>query len=319
MKGIIFIALALALALFIESKLDNPFEQVEKLDRALSEKSPDIIYFGDSSVYLYAPNDPDRRSIASFLAGYSGREIVEISHAAYHLGIYEAYSEYVCNSENRPKLAIVPINLRVSFSEESATRPAYQFNNQIRWLKSGREGNTLPLRLWLRFYHLFGNDKEKESRLEEEWKSRTVYYNATPRGKVSDYLIERPSSSEEVAGQFIFEYMPLIGESHGRISSLKKMVMNYESCGVKLLLYTSPIDYESGIGYIGSDFTAVVGQNIKTIQNSVKNSNVVLVDMSFDLNASYFNYISIPNEHLKQDGREYVARKLSMLLDEENR
>ena len=108
-KIVIFLALifliAITIELIISAEINEQefFEELDKLNIVLKNESQ-IIYFGDSIIRSTDLSDRDPRSINQFLEDSSGLKIEVIDHGAYHLGIYEAFSTYICSQNSKPKV-----------------------------------------------------------------------------------------------------------------------------------------------------------------------------------------------------------------------
>ncbi len=308
LKSAGFTAIVVIAGLMIEGYLDNTnFPELDELRKSI-QNNTQIIYFGDSTMRWTGLNDTDTRPIGDML-----RNILEngslsvISNNAYHLGIYEEFSKYICESEKKPQLVIFPINLR-SFSPEWDTRPQYQFKDEIKQIKS--KDNVLE-NFWNRFSRVFGGQAEGED--EIKWKNQIVYYNTIPVGRVIDFnfkMTEKdPDLQDKIRKKFIYHYLYTINSTHRKLLSLGNTIKNYKNCGVNLLVYITPIDYQSGTEKL-PDFKDIVSRNIEAIVQMYKNE-LEIKDLSFSLSREHFTYALNPNEHMDDFGRRYVAVELS--------
>lgn len=304
-----FFAIVFLISLAIESYLDNSnFPQFNELKSSLENKTK-IIYFGDSTMRWAGINDTDKRPIGIMLQDIRNSPVTVISSNAYHLGVYEQFSSYICNSQNKPEVVIFPINLR-SFSPEWDTRPQYQFDDQIRQI---RTSNNPISNLRERFFRVFGGKQEGQN--EILWKNQIVYYNTTPVGKVIDFnfkMTERDTDIEQkIRKKFIYQYLYNLNSTHRKLASLNKTINNYKNCGVKPIIYITPIDYQNGAKYLGQSFTEIVDNNIQVILSVGKENLMQINDLSFSLDSKYFTYYLNPSEHLDQYGRKFIAENIS--------
>lgn len=310
LKAAAFFLVVFLLSVFIEAYLDDSnFPQFNELSESLGNNT-EIIYFGDSTMRWTGLNDTDKRPIGDMLRDILGNVSVSvISNNAYHLGIYEEFSKYICSSEIRPKLVIFPINLR-SFSPEWDTRPQYQFNDQIEQIKSN---NNPFLNLWKRFSRVFGGEKEGDD--EIAWKNQIVYFNTTPAGKVIDYNFQMtekdPDIEEKIKKKFIYHYLYNLDFSHRKIASLNNTIKNYKNCGIKLLIYITPIDYQAGLKYIGPAFTGITKHNIEIVLATGNQNGQEIKNLAVDLGSEFFTYALNPSEHLDQSGRRHISEVLA--------
>ena len=97
-------------------------DEILQLDRHL-RNGADIIFLGDSTM-IYPAGEV---STAEILQEFQPLRIVgQVAHAAYNLDLYRYYAGYIARFYQRPKVVIIPINMR-SFSPEWDLRPIYQF------------------------------------------------------------------------------------------------------------------------------------------------------------------------------------------------
>ena len=142
-----------------------------------------------------------------------------ISHAAYHVGVYEAFSKYICTAENKPKAVIFPINLR-SFGSEWDPIPHWQFNEEIaqinREIGNQNRSSNPTMNFWYRFYYLF---TEKELTESEVIEGSFVNY------PTEEILTLRDSFGEETlddkkARIFVNNYLYDLNPNHRKVTQL---------------------------------------------------------------------------------------------------
>jgi len=101
-----------------------------------------------------------------------------------------------------------------------------------------------------------------------------------------------------------------LSEDHRFIRSLKKIIEIADKTNIKLYVYITPIDFEGGTKYVGSDFAEQTKNNTKKICAILEINNLPCLNLAFDLDSGYFDFDEFPNEHLNEQGRKYVADKL---------
>ncbi|MFH1210176.1 MAG: hypothetical protein V1663_05305 [archaeon] len=307
-----FLIFLILFALFI-TKLFYAYDELNILKKAIKENNT-ILYFGDSVIESIDDKDDDNRTLGQFLNFYlnDSYNLVEISYGAYTITIFDAFSEYLCNSKEKPQYVIIPINLR-SFSPEWDSRPEYQFKSEINRL---RNNDNLFLNLWHRFYNLFSDSAYQE---HKNWYEIDVYNYDKKIGKVKDfdYIIKGDETNlEELRkNKFIYEYMYNLNYTHRKIISLNNTLSNFNKCNISTIVYITPIDYKKGTYYLGEIFYTIVNKNKKIIFEIGKNNNINIIDASFDLSSDNFSYGYTPNEHLKQKGRSYLAKRISRYIN----
>ena len=80
------------------------------------------------------------------------------------------------------------------------------------------------------------------------------------------------------------------------------------------MFYITPIDMETGTRHLPEDFPAVVKQNCRLIEQRLRERGGEVIDLSHSLGPGAFSWNEYPNEHLRQNGRCYVAKRLAQTL-----
>lgn len=318
-KAFLFIFIFLLLSLAIQNTLDGliyiDYPELGALNDALGSGA-EIVYFGDSVVITPLENDTDNRTIGEMLEAElgNGMRVHVAAHGAYNQNLYGPFSEYICRSANRPEIVVVPINL-ASFSAAWDLQPENQFKEEIAKLMYG---DRAFLNLGIRFYYLFRLNQEELQEEKIHWEEQLVYYNDTQIGKIKDMqytlLASDPDIDYQAKNRYTYYYLYRLIPGHRQVVSLDRLIKNYNECGIRPILYLTPIDLQSGSKYHGSNFTAIVGQNKEIIFDIGRQNNIQIADWSFALNQSYFGDMFDPTEHLRQGGRMYVARGLAELI-----
>ncbi len=216
--------------------------------------------------------------------------------------------EYISQQQHKPEAVIIPVNLR-SFSPVWEYNPTYQFE-KARFVLTSRtpllyhfyeplavfravNANTI---LWTNYYKL------------------PVYYGNTQVGTVNDFdnKVKFASTTEEnIRKKFIVAYMSALKDSDNNLIYLKKTIDIANKSGIKVFLYITPVDYEMGEKYVGSDFLKMVRSNVNTVCSSMAKKNINCLDLSLSLEHKDFFSPPYPVEHLNQDGREYIAEQIT--------
>ena len=125
-KLLCFLMIIIVLQLILRHKVPK---EIKLIDRAVSGKM-DIVFFCDSTNFVYSMQDTDQRTISQMLQGLiSEREILTIDHGAFSMDIYLAFCNYIIRSGNKPNVVIISVNMR-SFSPAFDQRPNWQFEEE---------------------------------------------------------------------------------------------------------------------------------------------------------------------------------------------
>ncbi len=303
-----------------QSNYFGSFEELDKLNVYLRSNT-EIILFGDSVATHTRGIDNDNRDLGKFLQDEitNSYKVGLLSHGAYHSQIYEVYTDYICNAENPPKYIIVPINLR-SFSLAWDKRPSYRFSNETAILKS-RTKFTPFTAFNVRLTNLFGKKGSEQTKAEEEFKKTPIMYKDQQIGTVGDFEISEEETKSDPSDErekeiLISQYLYNLPENHAKLVSLKKIAQNSKECGIKAVFYITPIDYEEGGKFIGEEFVTIVNNNIDTIEQSLEEYNIPLLNLAFDLPHQHFSVKYVPNEHVFSSGKKYIAQKVAQIINE---
>lgn len=280
------------------------------------DSPPRLLAFGDSVYLRAATDDQAPQPLAEILGAYYKNSMCLVSGSGYHLGMFEKFSEVLATLRTRPRIAILPINLR-SFSPTWDLNPLYQFYSEIELLSSfdfkrpdyrlhdtkpslESEGRLVPLEL----------DGEETITL----------------GDFLDILGESPAIDSEAWKDrlktiFQYHYMYSMYSEHRKLKSLKQIIRLLNEHGVAVYCYITPINYEAGIEYCGDIFINVVKKNISIIQREVKytlsavsTDNDTFMfrfdDFAFRFTRNVFFTLHNATEHLRFEGRDFIAQQI---------
>lgn len=272
----------------------------------------DIVYFGDSTITNVAESDQNKQYTSAMLQDKQPNlSIVRVSHSAYHMDIYLEYARYIATKDSLPKTVIIPINLR-SFSLEWDVRPEYQFEKELAYL---RNNNSLFIRSFYKPLSIFRFYEPAITR--QEYELLPVYQGTHLVGNVKDFerILSEDPTPENVANSLVYFYLYELKDDHRKLQSMVKLAEIYRARGINVIFYITPIDYQVGNYYLGEKFTEQVAQNVAVITETLQRKDVILLDFSFSLTSDFFNWSNYPNEHLNQNGRNFVAQSLSDKLN----
>ncbi len=307
---VLFIVLIVSLQMLLPVSKDIPNE-IKLLDVFMKLKA-DIIYFGDSTINWAAKDDVNQESMPGLLQRLLPQNrVVKITHASYQMDVYEAYAEYMVRREYRPKVVIIPINLR-SFSPEWDLQPLWQFE---------KEKLTLAMKdtFWMKFYKplcVFKYFEPRRTRFEYE--QAAVFDGDNFVGRVRDFdnADFRIFSDENMKKKLTFRYMYPLTAEHRKIKSLLHTAELFKAQGIDAIFYITPVDWQTIQKYLGQNSTARIAQNVAVIKNALALQRLDVLDLSLTLSTEDFSWRQdgqgpyYPNEHLKLRGRLIVVKNL---------
>lgn len=310
LKTLVLLALVLLLQMAVVAVWPPRIpEEVRTFDDALAKKT-DVVFFGDSTVFWSTPGDATTESIATKLHNrLPGRSLHEVSHRAYHLGLYVDYCRRIAASRNRPRLVVVTINMR-NFSPHWDMRPEWQFED----LRVNLAHLDNPL---FRIFHtplsIFKIFKMEIAR--DQYLNTPVYDGLRKIGTVKEFdrLGKAEYSDESMKKKLLFYYMGTITEHNRKVESMRQIVRILKSAGVPVLFYVTPIDYETGNRLLGERFRAQLEENVAYLNRVLREEGAASIDLSCALGTKEFDWpISkgYVDEHLREHGRQFVADRL---------
>lgn len=290
----------------------RPAKDVRNLERCLAAQ-PDVLFFCDSTNRWIDGRDNDRRPIADMLGGFlDGSKVGSIDRGGYHAEVYEAFLELL--ARRRPPLRgiVVPINLR-SFSAEWDLRPAYQFAEaqaQLRLVDDRLAYAAYPL---LRTWRLW---PEPESITPDGFRHSPVHQGTVFKGEVRDF--ENPSyrevTPERVKNKLIYQYLYGLTDDHRKLTALRRIADLAARERLPVVFYVSPVDWEVGEEYLPGEFRRQVEANVAVIRRQLADYRPPLIDLALSLPAEAFSWSGYPCEHLRDTGRQLVARHVALAL-----
>lgn len=297
-KTLLLLVLVGAIQLGLQGKSSEGL--LQKLDALLANR-PQAIYLGDSTIGCIHVSDEDRRATTQMLnALLESRQVAGYAHAAHHAEVYELMVERILSSDHPPQVIILPVNLR-SFSPVWDGDPAAQtavIEHQM-LLESSR---------WRRaaepFFRAFGIAQPPAGD-RRGYMNQPVFCGSKQVGRLADF---RNGTLDQ---QLLLNYQYQLKPSHRKVRAFQRMAARAREAGVQLVLYVTPIDLQAASDTVRAPLARQVDHNVEVLREALARQPVLLVDLSRRLDSQHFHYDRHVNEHLKDDGRTFVARKLA--------
>ena len=106
-------------------------------------------------------------------------------------------------------------------------------------------------------------------------------------------------------------------ENHRKVRALKEIDQIGKRHGIKMLFYLTPIDYQDGLKYVGPDFITQLDANVQLLLRVADKNDITLINLSKGLGPESFYWQRDervkhhPNEHVADEGRQFIADQLS--------
>ncbi len=282
---------------------------------ALGRGDVAVIYCNDSVMGGHNDDEP-RTTIATMLGELRGLSIYPVSGPGYAATLFREYAAVIAQAKQRPRLAIVSINLR-AFSDDWFFTPRWMYAATVdylrllakpptmadvpAWLVSGEHDPAVWLTARTR------RDVSGHEALFREMNARRNRLLAAPT----------PGLSPEEANRrqfFIKNYMTDIPAGHPMIGDLLDTAATLSRAGVATLFYLTPIDVEGGTSLVGAEFAATTSDNARRVTRTLAEAGVDCLDLSTLLPEDRFVDRDYACEHLDLAGRRRVAEALAAHL-----
>lgn len=278
-------------------------------------RGADILYLGDSVVERISWHDTDKRTLDQMTADLllNDASLVCVARAAYHFRIYYHLLNVLRSMRNRPKLVILPINMRC-FSPQWDLNPSWQFEEEIQILTAYPETHRIPA---IRVNADALTYSEAELNLELDLPLTDI----KRLGQFLNLIKNIPSDPE---GKFyrrqqiyILHYLNSLKRNHRRVNDLVKILDLLRDLNIFTLMYITPINYEGAVRHVGEGFMDGVRTNaallLDVVQPYLNDAQASLLDLQEKLPSDDFFHADELTEHLNQSGRVKLA---GMLVNE---
>lgn len=285
--------------------------------KTLNTTPIDVLYFGDSTIRFYASHDKDKRGIDQFFQEKSKLSVCTVANPGFSPIIYRQYVKLLKLTKYKPKLIIIPINLR-GFSDSICTRPSVSFPLKQIYINYRYTGK-LDWKSYLQYRFLGREDSENDA-----WFDLPVIRNnrfiGTNRqvlaaSRISDFIdydaAREARYAKQLALKFNYHYMMTITQKHQMLTYLDTTIDEIKQLHIPVLIYFTPINIDDGKKYDGLDFLKRVRANFTIIRNRIERKGVPVLDLSEMLPPADFFHKADVFEHLDTEGRQKVAGKVA--------
>jgi hypothetical protein len=276
---------------------------------------PEVFYLGDSVVERVSRHDDDQRGLDEIVReSLLGQlKVASVSHTAYHLGVFYHLIRALEKMRQRPKIVILPINLR-SFSPQWDLNPLWQFDQEVKALEQYLADSS------------YGSSTIKElvksSEFFSQFDSTPISYPNTPFKYIGQFraiINTRPETEElrkfRLEQIFTFHYMHQLTPDHPKLMCLDKITQLLLRMNISLVTYITPVNFQAGERYAGEAFSKTSKENAAIVSNIMQpyrqSSQINFLDFSHFLGSEYFFNKDDPTEHLNQEGRKKLANVIN--------
>lgn len=278
--------------------------------------TPPLLVFGDSVFLRVATDDQSPQSLGEIIGTRYQGGVFQVLGSGYHPGVFEQFSAVLATLPARPRLAVLPINLR-SFSPIWDLNPLYRFRSEI-GLLSAFDVNKPEYGL-----------RDADICSELEIRSAPLLSAHGGIATLGDFLditgqVQTIGSEEwkrRLETIFRYHYTPPVSFTHRKIQNLKHAIKLLNGLGVAVYCYITPLNYEAGMEYCGESFIKAVEKNVSIIQKEIKPDMSAshtdkdalmfrLDDFKFQFARNVFFTRHNATEHLRFEGRNFLAQRI---------
>lgn len=242
----------------------------------------DIVYLSDSSINPVIGNT-DQRSTPMMLADLlESRSVLSLNRNGTHMTLYSELIDYVFRNGWRPKVVVIPVQLR-SFSPL--------------WLAEGQFENSLTV------FRLGGGPLESFTK---------------PVLTLTDYRVSEDFGSYEGARIGALDRANVMQLDNPRLVSARRVVENLREKGVLGIFYFTPLNITESNSTLDPALRSMVLQNLAIIRDELVSARAVVVDLSVLVEPEMFPAKDRYDiGHVNQAGRMLIASELVREIEAE--
>lgn len=293
-----------------------------RLDAAYGStgRAPEVLYLADSSSMVVSWDDRSQRPVAALVAsGVRPRGTCVVGQFGYHAGVYRAVLRALAAMPRRPRVVLVPINLR-QFSPQWAGNPNLAFSAEIESFEAyaASGGARIPVvepfplrRPWM-----------KMSPDADAWSRHVSLAVDVPGraertvGELIDLTFSSPATPEAAADRFqalyAFHYAMPVAADHPRVAALADVFRLGESIGTTVVAWCNPVNHERGAELVGDRFEAALDATVATVREACGPGARILDTLRLLPSSGFFDSV----EHYTEAGRRLLADHLIAAVDE---
>lgn len=293
--------------LSIENEYEITIGQCDEIVRV----DPQILYFGDSTVYPVRVDEDDRRSTPKMLADLLPEWRLK---GFYAVGLtpvfFEASLDYFSRQGCRPDVVILPINVR-AFSSAWLKDPRLQFAEIRSFLK--HDSNV---------FRAFYRPIQAVNFFEPQPITGSQYFFS-----VQAEVAESPAYADFTASingsrrltqlrDFAFYGTP-ISENNALLSTLLTIRGTVNRLNAQLVCYITPVDFQNIETHLGSRVSEIARNNTLFLDEWMRERDFLVLNLANALGPESTHPVEVTSSHLNARGRQQVANRLNEFMKQQ--
>ncbi len=292
---------------------DNEYEITVGQCDDIVRTRPEVLYFGDSTVYPMSVDEDDRRTTPEMLAALMPERSVE---GFYGVGLtpdfFAAALEYFARRDYRPEVIIVPVNIR-AFSNAWRTDPKLQFGDIRSFLKH----DSTWYRAFQQPLHAFGLIDAETTTNAEYFEAVQQQITNSPAHK--NFVESMPDSHRLAAiRDFAYYGVPITFENT-LLDSLVRMRETSQALGARMICYITPVDYGNIDKHLGAEVAEIARNNVVFMDQWLRGQGFDVLNLDGVIEASEMHPVEVTSSHLVAAGRLHIARELRSHIETSGR
>ena len=275
-----------------------------------STAPPEISMFGDSVAERVSRHDSDSRTLAQMVSdAVAPRTLLALTRSAHQPAIYEPLLRALLLQPRRPRVLILPINLRC-FSPQWMFSPDWQFAQEQKILAGYLADPKSPFGAVADVLH--------DAQAHRAFDVIEVSYELSAARTIGDFktiIATKPATDGERLRRareiFVYHYTHRLGPDNERLAVLRSCLKLASDLVERVVLYTTPINHEAGARCVGSRFGEIVRANVSVLKSAAGENGIELLDWSELLPETAFFHEDLATEHLNDVGRRQLATRIA--------
>ncbi len=289
---------------------DNEYEITIRQCDEIVRLNPEILYFGDSTVYPMSIDSDDRRSTPTMLADLMPKRHVK---GFYGVGLTPVFFDeslaYFARKGCRPDMVILPINVR-AFSDAWRADPMLQFPEIRSFLKHDS--------IWFRAFYrplrtLGALDVKRGSNSEYFF---TVHEHL--RGSPAYEAFELSNTGEGKLNRvrdFAYYGVP-ITDTDPTLTALLNIRDTTSRMQAQLYCYITPVDFSNIERLLGREVANIARENTVFLDLWMRERGFNVLNLTDALSPELTHAVGVTSSHLNAKGRQQVANRLRQFITE---
>lgn len=281
------------------------------LQRNLDAGRPNVVFLGDSVMRYTDPGDASAAGIHTLYrkaAGYRVEPIL-VAQGGMHLDAFRHYARLIANHENKPRAVFIEVN---PAGLTDITHPYLFFRRDSMAILGMIHPWFQP---FIRALAVFKHPMTRPGMTMEEYYRIPVKFEDETIGQLHEFAWNNPKyriatpahHREKILTRYFCEPKP----RNFKIRAIREIAKTLENAGIPAIFYITPVDIEFCRHYWPGFFEQKISEKVEMVEKQLKGTNARLLDLSFDLPHDAFSYPDYVDEHLKLEGRGYVAQRLA--------